>query len=83
MRAERERVLPRLAGLEAAADLGDDPLDVTADKLGGRNYYAPLIQQAFPDGWVRAERESARCYRVTRNEATSAAIEEPLDTRQL
>ncbi|HEY3754225.1 MAG TPA: peptidase E [Pseudonocardiaceae bacterium] len=30
-----------------------------------------------------AERESARCYRVTRNEATSTAIEEPLDTRQL
>jgi peptidase E len=29
------------------------------------------------------ERESARCYRVTRNVATNTAIEEPLDVRQL
>jgi peptidase E len=30
-----------------------------------------------------AERESAGCYRVTRNDTTGTAIEEPLDVRQL
>jgi ribonuclease HII len=35
-----------------------DPVVVHCDKLGGRNYYAALVQQAFPDGWVVAERES-------------------------
>jgi hypothetical protein len=29
------------------------------DKLGGRNFYAAILQQAFPDGWVVAVRESA------------------------
>jgi ribonuclease HII len=36
----------------------DEPLTFLCDKLGGRNYYAALVQQAFPDGWVVAERES-------------------------
>jgi ribonuclease HII len=36
-----------------------EPVTVLCDKLGGRNYYAALVQQAFPDGWVVAERESA------------------------
>jgi hypothetical protein len=35
-----------------------DPVLVTCDKHGGRHYYAPLLQEAFPDGWVVAERES-------------------------
>ncbi len=35
----------------------DEPLVFLIDKLGGRNYYAAMIQQAFPDGWVVAERE--------------------------
>ena len=30
-----------------------------ADKLGGRNFYVSLVQQAFPDGWVTAQVESA------------------------
>jgi ribonuclease HII len=44
------------------------PLAILCDKLGGRNYYAALVQQAFPDGWVVAERESAdeSRYRVER-----------------
>ncbi|MBN9523024.1 hypothetical protein J0H58_31680 [bacterium] len=45
----------------AATDLPDDgaPLLFSCDKQGGRNYYAALVQQAFPDGWVVAEVESA------------------------
>jgi ribonuclease HII len=35
------------------------PLVFHCDKQGGRNYYAALVQQAFPDGWVVAEVESA------------------------
>jgi ribonuclease HII len=29
------------------------------DKHGGRNFYAAIVQQAFPDGWVVVEREGA------------------------
>jgi ribonuclease HIII len=36
---------------------GDEPLVFLIDKLGGRNYYAAMIAEAFPDGWVVAERE--------------------------
>jgi ribonuclease HII len=36
-----------------------EPLIFQCDKQGGRNYYAALVQEAFPDGWVVAERESA------------------------
>ena len=36
-----------------------EPLLVACDKQGGRNYYAPLIQEAFPDAQIVAERESA------------------------
>jgi hypothetical protein len=36
-----------------------EPVAVLCDKLGGRGYYAALVQQALPDGWVVAERESA------------------------
>jgi hypothetical protein len=35
------------------------PVHFLGDKQGGRNFYAALIQQAFPGGWVVAERESA------------------------
>lgn len=38
--------------------IADQPVVIHCDKLGGRNYYAALVQQAFPDGWVVAERES-------------------------
>ncbi|CAN5572663.1 hypothetical protein BH11PLA2_BH11PLA2_48170 [soil metagenome] len=27
------------------------------DKQGGRHFYAPLLQEAFPDGWIVADRE--------------------------
>lgn len=37
----------------------DRPVHVLCDKQGGRNFYAPLLQEAFPDGWVIAEAESA------------------------
>jgi ribonuclease HII len=36
-----------------------DPITFHCDKHGGRNYYAALVQQAFPDGWVVTEVESA------------------------
>ena len=36
-----------------------EPLMIHCDKHGGRNYYAAMIQEAFPDGWVVTERESA------------------------
>ena len=35
------------------------PIHITCDKLGGRNFYAAVVQAAFPDGWVVTERESA------------------------
>ena len=34
-------------------------MEVFCDKHGGRNFYGPMLQSAFPDGWVVAERESA------------------------
>jgi ribonuclease HII len=37
----------------------DQPVLIQCDKHGGRNYYAGMIQEAFPDCWVVAERESA------------------------
>jgi hypothetical protein len=44
--------------LRAALDLpGDEPIHITVDKLGGRHYYAPLLNEAFPGGWVRVIRE--------------------------
>jgi hypothetical protein len=36
---------------------GDDPIQITVDKLGGRHFYAPLVNEAFPGGWVRVIRE--------------------------
>jgi hypothetical protein len=36
---------------------GDEPVFVTVDKLGGRHFYAPLLNEAFPGGWVRVIRE--------------------------
>lgn len=41
--------------------LPDDgaPAVIACDKQGGRNFYAPMLQEAFPNGWVIAEREGA------------------------
>lgn len=36
-----------------------EPIHIIADKHGGRNFYGPLLQRTFPDGWPRALRESA------------------------
>jgi ribonuclease HII len=36
----------------------DEPVAIHCDKHGGRNYYGAMIQEAFPDGWVVAEKES-------------------------
>ena len=46
----------------------ETPVAFFCDKLGGKNYYASLVQEAFPDGWVIAEKESAAesRYRVER-----------------
>jgi hypothetical protein len=43
------------------ADLPRDgePVVYLCDKHGGRNYYAGMLQAAFPDGWIVPERESA------------------------
>ena len=36
-----------------------EPLLFLCDKHGGRNFYAAMLQEAFPNGWIVAERESA------------------------
>ncbi|VTS00304.1 hypothetical protein, partial : Ribonuclease OS=Candidatus Kuenenia stuttgartiensis GN=kuste3499 PE=3 SV=1 [Gemmata massiliana] len=48
-----------LAALTATVPADGRPLVFACDKQGGRNFYAGLLQEAFPDGWVVAERESA------------------------
>jgi hypothetical protein len=48
-----------LAALTAAVPADGELLAFACDKQGGRNYYAALLQEAFPEGWVVAERESA------------------------
>jgi hypothetical protein len=37
---------------------GDDSLSFVVDKHGGRNTYAPMLQDALPDGMVMAQQES-------------------------
>jgi len=39
----------------------DEPIVFVIDKQGGRNFYAAMIQTAFPDSWVVPVRESALC----------------------
>jgi ribonuclease HII len=36
-----------------------DSVVIHCDKHGGRHFYAAMIQEVFPDGWVVAEKESA------------------------
>ncbi len=48
-----------LGALTGAVPQDDEPLLFACDKQGGRNFYAGILQEAFPDGWVVAERESA------------------------
>jgi hypothetical protein len=44
----------------------NSPLEFMIDKHGGRNFYAPIIQTAFPDCWVTPLVESAdeSAYRI-------------------
>jgi hypothetical protein len=39
----------------------DEPVVFVIDKQGGRNFYAAMIQTAFPDSWVVPVRESGAC----------------------
>ncbi len=48
-----------LESLTSTVPQDDEPIHFICDKQGGRNYYASLLQEAFPAGWVVAERESA------------------------
>lgn len=51
-----------LAGLMAAVVTGlppGEPVQFHCDKMGGRNFYAAMLQEAFPAGWVVALKESA------------------------
>jgi hypothetical protein len=36
-----------------------EPITIVIDKQGGRNFYAPWISTAIPDGWVMPVREGA------------------------
>lgn len=47
--------------IETAVDrLNDDePMLFVCDKQGGRNFYGPILQAAFPSGWIMARQESA------------------------
>lgn len=67
-----------LAVVHAALPPGE-PVTVLCDKLGGRTFYAPVLQGAFPDGWVVAERETAdeSRYRVERLGRELAVIVKP------
>jgi hypothetical protein len=38
---------------------GDEPVTIVIDKQGGRNFYAPWVSTAIPDGWVMPVREGA------------------------
>ncbi|QJW95332.1 hypothetical protein [Frigoriglobus tundricola] len=48
-----------LGALTGAVPQDGEPLLFACDKQGGRNFYGSILQEAFPDGWVVAERESA------------------------
>jgi ribonuclease HII len=52
-----------LIGLLQAVTKGlpedSEPLYVVCDKHGGRHFYTSLVQSAFPEGWVTAERQDA------------------------
>ncbi|QEL19646.1 hypothetical protein [Limnoglobus roseus] len=52
------REVPHL-GRVAGIDYSAEPVLVVCDKQGGRNFYGPLLQEAFPDGWIVPEREGA------------------------
>lgn len=53
------RGLVELMGSLAAVAPAGEPVVFLCDKIGGRNFYAAMLQEAFPTGWVMPERESA------------------------
>ncbi|HEY1186135.1 MAG TPA: hypothetical protein VGE74_00700 [Gemmata sp.] len=48
-----------VVSLTGAVPGDGEPLVFLCDKQGGRNFYAGIVQEAFPGGWVIAEREGA------------------------
>ncbi len=46
-----------MGGLQQKPD--GEPIIFRCDKQGGRNFYAGMLQEAFPTGWIVAEQESA------------------------
>jgi hypothetical protein len=48
-----------LSSIPAAVGANGEPLVFLCDKMGGRNFYAGMLQEAFPNGWIVPERESA------------------------
>ncbi len=56
--AMEQGVIALLQGVLAAID-DSEPITIVIDKQGGRNFYAPWISAALPDGWVMPVRESA------------------------
>lgn len=61
--------------LAQAMDIGlppDEPVLIIADKQGGRNFYAGMLQETFPECWVQTLRESAleSLYQVVQEQRT-------------
>lgn len=48
-----------LLGAVARSVPASEPVRVRVDQLGGRRFYGPLLQSAFPDCWVGVEAEGA------------------------
>ena len=43
---------------------GPEPVTIVIDKQGGRNFYAPWVSTALPDGWVMPIHESRHFFQV-------------------
>lgn len=43
---------------EVVRRTGDEPVLLIVDKLGGRNFYAPMLQTALPDCWITPIQET-------------------------
>jgi ribonuclease HII len=55
-----------IALLGAALELpGEDAIHITVDKLGGRHFYAPLLNEAFPGCWINVLCEGPDCCEYT------------------
>jgi ribonuclease HII len=72
--------LTQLLQHNANPDDGTEPVSVFVDKHGGRNAYAAVLQQAYPDGVVVA-REEGKDRSVYRLEGGKRAIELTFEPR--